>query len=386
MLHIATPQTTAETAARATDVGHTTLRPPGSAAPSSGGTTARRPWRDVPPGTGWWESYLGGYPAAEAEKIRAFATQITEVQENLRRRAHAPVATRAFHAKIHAGVTNAQFEIAAGIPEDLRTDFLRPGTAYPAAVRFSNASGTAQPDAKPDLRGLAVRVTAPGDAAQDFLATNAPASHARDAYQFMVAARAASSRWKVLALPRLLAGLGPFETVRLLGVVARSSRTIASMATETYWSRSPFAVGPVAVKFLFRPAANPASRQSPSSGGADDAAGQGDTYLRDDLVARLRQGPIVFDFCVQRYLNPQRTPIEDGSTLWRDSDAPPVAIARLTIPQQDLASPEAVAATEAVNTFAFNPWNMAGGFRPLGSLNRARKAVYVASAEHRQGE
>ena len=34
---------------------------------------------------------------------------------------------------------------------------------------------------------------------------------------------------------------------------------------------------------------------------------------------------------------------------------------------------------------AFNPWNTTDEFRPLGNLNRARKAVYDASSAHRLG-
>src|SRR3954465_9701821 len=35
--------------------------------------------------------------------------------------------------------------------------------------------------------------------------------------------------------------------------------------------------------------------------------------------------------------------------------------------------------------FAFNPWNTTDEFRPLGNLNRARKAVYDAGSAHRLG-
>ena len=36
--------------------------------------------------------------------------------------------------------------------------------AFPATVRFSNSSSVAQPDRKPDLRGLAIRLTLPDGA------------------------------------------------------------------------------------------------------------------------------------------------------------------------------------------------------------------------------
>jgi hypothetical protein len=111
-------------------------------------------------GTGWREIYLGGSPAAEARLIESFAEQIGRVQADVKEREHAPTIRRAFHAKIHAGITNAEFRVLPDLPPDLQVGYFQPGAAYPATVRFSNASGAMQPDGKRDLRGLAVRIVA----------------------------------------------------------------------------------------------------------------------------------------------------------------------------------------------------------------------------------
>jgi hypothetical protein len=83
---------------------------------------------------------------------------------------------------------------------------------------------------------------------------------------------------------------------------------------------------------------------------------------------------------VQRYVNADRTPIEDGTVEWKEADAPLVTIARLIIPAQELdASDEA-----EIDGYSFNPWNASlDDFRPLGSMNRARRLVYSASAKMR---
>src|SRR5207247_1703301 len=44
-----------------------------------------------------------------------------------------------------------------------------------------------------------------------------------------------------------------------------------------------------------------------------------------------------------------------------------------------------LACSRAVEGLSFNPWNTTDDFRPLGNLNRARKAAYDASAAHRLG-
>src|SRR4051794_39122547 len=127
----------------------------------------------------WREEYLGGCQFAEAELIRKFMVEINEVQANNKARGHFPTAGRAFHAKTHAGISNARFTVLRELPEQFITGFLQPGKDYQAIVRFSNASGIPQPDTKKDLRGVAIRVLSDGGEAQDFLMTNAAASHAR---------------------------------------------------------------------------------------------------------------------------------------------------------------------------------------------------------------
>ncbi len=60
-------------------------------------------------------------------------------------------------------------------------------------------------------------------------------------------------------------------------------------------------------------------------------------------------------------------------------------MAVLTLPQGDITTVDALAQARIIDTTAFNPWNTTDEFRPLGNLNRARKAAYDASAAHRLG-
>ena len=100
---------------------------------------------------------------------------------------------------------------------------------------------------------------------------------------------------------------------------------------------------------------------------------------------RLRDGDVVFELCVQRFVDEHRTPIEDGSVEWMATVTPPVLVATLRIPAQDVGSVDAAAAARQVDQLVFNPWNTTEEFRPLGNLNRARKAAYAASGAQRLG-
>jgi catalase len=334
-------------------------------------------------GTGWIEVYLNGSKSAEEKLItQRFAPEINRIQKDIQRIEGAQRIKRAQHGKMLAGTKNAEFQVLPDIPDDLRIGLFQPGKSYPAHARFSNASSIEQPDSARDLRGVAIRVKPDVGSDHDFLMTNAPYSHARDSKQFMIIASAASrvgrpamlwrlGAWRTLAaLVRLVRRLGLKEALRVLRTVRQqTSRPVASLATESYWSRAAFAFGPVAVKFKLEPATKDDSSQT-----------QQCTDLRAELLARLRQGGLIFDFKVQRYVDEDRTPIEDGTVEWKEEDAPFVTIARLVIPSQELNQADEL----EVDSTAFNPWNTSSEeFRPLGSMNRARQAVYEASARLR---
>jgi catalase len=324
-------------------------------------------------GYGWQETYVGGSFTTENELNRRLARRIQKVQKRIARRSSAAGVHRAQHAKLLVGIVNAEFRVRTDVPEELRGEFFEPGASYPAVVRFSNCSGEIHPDTEPDLRGLAFRVQSPAGI-QDFLATNAPASHARDPQQFMIVAEALSGA-KLLVAPRMLIGLGVRETIRIMTVLRRgTSRPVNTLAAETFWSRCPIAFGACGVKYQLQPVL-----------GAARAPGRGDDYLRDELIERLQKGPVVFDFKIQRFLDEQSTPIEDVVAPWDEATSPAQALAQLVIPQQDLTGAAGLQAGQAAEALDYTPWNCVPGFRPIGRMSRARRRVYEASAVHRKG-
>ncbi len=65
--------------------------------------------------------------------------------------------------------------------------------------------------------------------------------------------------------------------------------------------------------------------------------------------------------------------------------SPFVRVARLVIPRQDIDAADARIVEDRVDRLAFNPWHTTDAFRPLGHINRARKAVYLAGSANRLG-
>ncbi|GAA2882420.1 hypothetical protein GCM10010472_45660 [Pseudonocardia halophobica] len=327
--------------------------------------------------TSRYERYDGGSPAAEIPIFEAMAREIMRVQERNRRRAGLRSVRRAFHARPLLGVEDARLEVGPALGPDLRQGCFVPGATLPVTVRLSAASGMPRPDTEPDLYGLAVRVHADG-VSHDLLMTNfevSPAANAREFVAMAVATAGRTSRAGRLVglLTRLPLRVGPRATLRIVRNLARSARTVDSLAEETYWSRGAILWGTAGpVRYRLRPLVTPAA-----------AKVDGASRLRGDLARRLSAGEVVFAFEVQRFVSERRTPVEDTAKRW---DAPWEPVARLVLPQRECASAESVLAEHRVERLAFNPWNTTDDFRPLGNLNRARRAAYEASSACRSAE
>jgi hypothetical protein len=331
-------------------------------------------------GTGWQERFLVGSKELEDRLIKErFVPEINRIQRDISHIKRRPGIKRAQHGKLLVGTTNAEFHLLPDLPAELTIGLFQPGKSYTTHVRFSNAASVEQPDMARDLRGVALRVKSDSGQDHDFLMTNAPYSHARDARQFMIISSALvrvghpALLWRfgpwrtIVGLVRIAGRLGIKEMLRVLRTLReQTSRPVASLATEHYWSRAPFAFGSVAIKFKLAPTAS-------TSATSDGAAGD----LRQELISRLTEGAVRFDFRVQKYVDDEKTPIEDGTIEWKEQDAPFITIARLVIPKQQLDASE----EQKIDSYAFNPWNTGfSDIRPLGSMNRARKLVYSASA------
>jgi Animal haem peroxidase len=329
-----------------------------------------------------YETYEGGSPEREAEVFAQLARDLMLVQAKNKASSGAPRVQRAFHAKAVLGVQNARLVLREDLPFDLRHGCFQPGAEYQVTVRLSNASPVHQPDSVKDLHGVALRIDGGCGQVHDLLMTNFPVSPAANAREFVAMAKAVAGRRSALSrtlavVVKLPPQVGVRTAVRIIRNLQVSVRPVQSLALETYWSRGSILWGDAGpVRYLLRPLPVPSVPRSAASG---------DDGLRADLIRRLAVGDIAFELAVQRFVSEERTPVEDTSRAWTDQDAPPIPVASLVIPSQDLSTAEAQLVASRVEQLAFNPWNTCESLRPLGNLNRARKVAYAASSEHRLG-
>ncbi|MBN7795975.1 catalase family protein [Parahaliea mediterranea] len=269
----------------------------------------------------------------------------------------------------------ACLEATFSVPPDLppqraRGLFARPGD-YPATLRLARASEW--DDRDKDFHGLSLKVRGvagdplwgrPGE--QDFLLNSHPALFAANPGDFLDFIRATrdGAIWRYLANP---------SHWYSLPILLRGRQVIDNPLAITYWSTTPYRFGDegTAVKYSVRPC-----------DGVQFAAGARDQadFLADAVAQTLADGPACLRFMVQFQGDPRAMPVENASVTWPEEASPFLPVAELRIPPQDFRAPARRSACEAM---AFNPWQSLPEHRPLGGINRVRKAVYAELARFR---
>ena len=179
---------------------------------------------------------------------------------------------------------------------------------------------------------------------------------------------------------RALRTLTLVQRIRSMSVTAKPFPAFqappASPVDNDYFSAAPFLFGKDQVmQFRARPIKR--STDEPNVNDPD--------YLRHALIERLcnqAEGSVVFNFEVQvrpaSSINPDLD-VEDATLPWPESPEHQ-HVATLTIPLQEFDSTEL---KERCERLIFTPWHCLEAHRPLGGINRLRRAVYEASAKFR---
>ncbi|WP_437336744.1 catalase family protein [Sorangium sp. So ce394] len=311
-------------------------------------------------------------PPGEEDSIR----QITEIMRRNYEQAYpkgASPALRGVHPKSH-GCVRAHFIVDEGLPRELRHGVFREPRVYPAWVRFSSTSSRVQSDMKRDSRCMAIKLLGvegekildgEKDATtQDFLMGNTDVFFSRSVADYLELMSAMSagkplSYFCSLRPPRLRLR----ELMNYLSVVLKP---VKNPLHARYFSQTPFRLGERAMKFCVvpRPCGAPGVEVEP-----------GDDALKQAVARQLDQGDWMFDFLVQLQAHPTKTPIEDPTIRWSEALSPFTKVATMIIPAQRLDLP---GHAEFEENLSFTPWHALPAHRPLGGLNRARRAVYEA--------
>lgn len=238
-------------------------------------------------------------------------------------------------------------------------------------------------------RGMAVKLldvegtpAVPGttNRCQDFLTVNHPAFPFATPAEYVKLFRI---RQTPLVGDLLAAGwLALFHSRHLKIIKTIQGKRVANPLDLRYWSGSPYWLGSPgttdgrAVKYSLVP------RFEGTSPPVDPSA----DYLSRALAEHLKTREAVFDFRVQSQTDPVTMPVEDTSVEWDEGVTKPVSVATLTIGVQDVDSSEGRALAEECEAMSFSPWNARAEHRPMGGINRLRRAVYLATQVRRSAK
>ncbi|QLC72581.1 catalase family protein [Pseudomonas sp. LPB0260] len=290
------------------------------------------------------------------------------------------------HAKAH-GCVKAEVTVLSDLDPSLRHGVLsEPGKSWQAWMRLSNGNAYPQFDRTRDARGMAIKLLGvPGeklmegarhDDEQDFVMFNHPVFFVRDVAEYRSNFAAQADGKKALAFfpswdPRT------WEIRHLIIALKTLAPAPQSPVATTYNSIAPFKLGPHNIKYRVIPAPENCPQYRLPEPNTDLP-----NFLRSALYQQLSldRVPACFALQVQRQNPSYYMPIEDPSVEWDEAVSPYETVANIQVPAQDFDSTEQ---NRFCDNLSFNPWHSLPEHRPIGGLNRLRKAVYEAVSVYR---
>src|SRR5260221_11913203 len=291
---------------------------------------------------------------------------------------------RDVHAKAH-GCVEAGVGVGRGAPAFRPGVFAEP-RSYDAWIRFSSGDTHQQPDKVRDARGFAMKLMGvPGEKlleeekneeTQDFIMIYSRVFFIPTVKEYGLFMRymGDGSRYGFFVGGPSFHG-DRWRLREMLLALKTLKSAPRSPLDPQYHSLSAYKLGPeLNVKYSAKPCALPGGKGGTKSG---------DNFLREALKSDLAAGSGCFDLLVQPQVAGKNMPVEDTTIEWREKDAPFVKVARVLIPKQAFDTPEQNAFCEDLS---FTPWHALPEHRPLGGMNRLRKAGYLEILRYRHGK
>lgn len=298
-------------------------------------------------------------------------------------------ALRSVHAKSHA-LLHGELRVLELAPPFAQGLFSVPKT-YPVAIRMSTTPGDELDDRVSTPRGLSMKVIgvegerlpgSEGATTQDFLLVNGPGFLAPTAAKFLGSLKLlAATTDRAPRLKRAFSALlrGTEKVVEAFGGESGTLKGLGGHPEtnplgETYFSQVPFLYGLHMAKWQIAPVSAELQALKDAPVDLDDKP----DGLREALNQHFATHGGEWELRVQLCTDLEAMPIEDATVPWPEDQSPFVPVARITVAPQPAWSDARSA--EMDDGLAFSPWHGLAAHRPLGSINRVRRAAYEGSA------
>jgi hypothetical protein len=143
---------------------------------------------------------------------------------------------------------------------------------------------------------------------------------------------------------------------------------------ETYFTQVPMKFGNYIAKMSLAPVSDGLLVLK----GAPVAITKSPNALREAIEQFFHSSDATWELRAQLCRDLEQMPVEDASAVWPETLSPFLPVARLIVPTQPSWSESRSHLLD--DGTSFSPWHGIEDHRPLGSVMRARKAAYEASA------
>ena len=321
-----------------------------------------------------------------AETLRLFQEQRERAFEKHRH------GLRDAHAKSH-GFLKGEIQIYDGLPEELAQGVFVKPKVYPVIVRFSTAPGELTRDSIPSFRGMALKlVGVPGEKTipedkdaltQDFLLVNHPTIPTGTVDQYLrgikmldVVGKEPEPVQKAMAKgTQVINAVASALGNEVIGPAGQGKKE-TGILDQTFTSMAALRYGDYVAKISAAPLSPELTTEDQKH-----PTIHGDAGLRDVVRDFFQKGGAEYEIRVQLCTDLERMPVEDGSIRWDEDESPYRGVAKLVIPAQDAYSD--ARRIYGDDTLTFNPWHCIPKHRPLGNIQRIRRAGYDQSTRFR---
>jgi len=301
-------------------------------------------------------------------------------------------AVRSVHAKAH-GIIKGSLTVVEGLPGELAQGLFANPATHDVVIRLSTNAGDLLPDSISLPRGMAIKVLdvegkrlpdAEGTT-QNFVLVNGPVFQTPTADKFLGNLRLLAKTTDKLegtkeGLSRVLRSVN--TALEAIGIASPKVQSLGGAPNsdplgETYFSITPFRYGDYVAKFKLVPVSPGLTAKT---GTTIDASHSPDA-IREAVRAGMRTLEAQWELRVQLCRDLEKQPIEDPTVEWQESESPFETVAVLRADPQDSWDETLVSAVD--ERMRFSVWVGLEAHRPLGNINRARKAPYEHSAAFR---
>jgi hypothetical protein len=306
-------------------------------------------------------------------------------------------AIRSAHAKSY-GLARAEVEILDGLaPEYAQGIYAHPGK-HEALIRYSNGSPHVAPDeVLGNATGMGLKIFGiegptlledePDSHTFDYATIRYPVFFANNVEHYVFIQPLFSNAGSYFSRGKqgeheffhdFVTGNGTLEPGDWawdeLGVLLRLTQLPPlNILLSTHWTMGAVRHGDYVAKVSFAPTKESTEKVTRR---VLDPPSTPEIY-RPALVAELQEHPYEYDLRVQLCVDLEKMPVEDVTVEWPEALSPPVMVAKIRVPQQDISGEENLALTDATSITA---WRVREEHRPLGNIMRTRKEVYRQSS------